>query len=82
MAHPQSLSGNAHGGPDWSGFFRSVQDRSEKALAKKDGGQLCLVYNSDKGIQEISISNISADEGLFTPYGLSEIEVIIDYILV
>ena len=38
--------------------------------------------NSDKGIQEISISNISADEGLFTPYGLSEIEVIIDYILV
>jgi hypothetical protein len=38
--------------------------------------------NSDKGIQEISISNISADEGLFTPYGLSEIEVLIDYILV
>ena len=38
--------------------------------------------NSDKGIQEISISNISADEGLFTPYGLSEIEVTIDYILV
>ena len=38
--------------------------------------------NSDKGIQEISISNISVDEGLFTPYGLSEIEVTIDYILV
>ena len=38
--------------------------------------------NSDKGIQEISISNISVDEGLFAPYGLSEIEVTIDYILV
>ena len=38
--------------------------------------------NSDKGIQEISISNISADEWLFAPYGLGEIEITIDYILV
>ena len=38
--------------------------------------------NSDKGIQEISISNISNDEGLFAPYGLGEIEITIDYILV
>ena len=38
--------------------------------------------NSDKGIQENSISNISVDEGLFTPFGLGEIEITIDYILV
>ena len=38
--------------------------------------------NSDKGIQEISISSISVDEGLFSPYGLGEIEITIDYILV
>ena len=38
--------------------------------------------NSNKGIQQISISNLSTDEGLLTPYGLSEIEVTIDYILV
>ena len=38
--------------------------------------------NSSKGIQQFSIANISADEGLVAPYGLSEIEITIDYILV
>ena len=38
--------------------------------------------NSSKGIQQFNIANISADEGLLTPYGLSEIEITIQYILV
>ena len=38
--------------------------------------------NSSKGIQQFNIANISADEGLLTPYGLSEIETTIQYILV
>ena len=38
--------------------------------------------NSSKGIQQFSIANISADEGLVAPYGLGEIEITIDYILV
>ena len=38
--------------------------------------------NSSKGVQQFSIANISADEGLVAPYGLGEIEITIDYILV
>ena len=38
--------------------------------------------NSSKGVQQFSIANISADEGLIAPYGLGEIEITIDYILV
>ena len=38
--------------------------------------------NSDKGIQEFNIANISADEGLLAPYGLGEVEITIQYILV
>jgi len=37
--------------------------------------------NSDKGILDITISNISTDEGLVTPYGLGEIELEIFYTL-
>ena len=37
--------------------------------------------NPDKGILDITISNISTDEGLVTPYGLGEIELEILYIL-
>jgi hypothetical protein len=37
--------------------------------------------NSDKGILDITISNISTDEGLVTPYGLGEIELEISYTL-
>ena len=38
--------------------------------------------NSSKGTQQFTIANISADEGLLTPYGISEIEITIQYILV
>ena len=38
--------------------------------------------NSSKGIQQFNIANISADEGLLTPYGLSEFEITIQYIFV
>ena len=37
--------------------------------------------NPDKGILDITISHISTDEGLVTPYGLGEIELEILYIL-
>ena len=40
-----------------------------------------LGENPDKGILDITISNISTDEGLVTPYGLGEIELEILYIL-
>lgn len=37
--------------------------------------------NSNRGILDITISNISTDEGLVTPYGLGEIELEIFYTL-
>jgi len=37
--------------------------------------------NSNRGILDITISNISTDEGLVTPYGLGEIELEISYTL-
>jgi len=35
--------------------------------------------NPDKGILDITIDNISTDEGLATPYGLAEVELTIVY---
>ena len=35
--------------------------------------------NSDKGIFDIQIDNITADEGLIEPYGLAEIVLTIQY---
>ena len=41
-----------------------------------------IIYNLDTGvysIRDIIISSIDTDEGLVKPYGISEIEIIIDY---
>jgi hypothetical protein len=35
--------------------------------------------NADKGIFDIQIDNITADEGLIEPYGLAEIVITIQY---
>jgi hypothetical protein len=35
--------------------------------------------NPDKGILDITIDNISTDEGLATPYGIAEVELTIVY---
>ena len=63
-------------------FNDESQDKMDDLIQDIEHVIYRIEDNSDKGIQEISISNISVDEGLFAPYGLSEIEVTIDYILV
>ena len=83
-----SWVGEIGAGWGWNGMngIRFSDDESQDEIDNLIQDIEHVIYrigdNSDKGIQEISISSISVDEGLFSPYGLGEIEIIIDYILV
>ena len=55
------------------------QDLSDSLVQDIEHVIYSLGDNPDKGILDITIDNISTDEGLATPYGIAEVELTIVY---
>jgi hypothetical protein len=55
------------------------QDLSDSLVQDIEHVIYSLGDNPDKGILDITIDNISTDEGIATPYGIAEIELTIVY---
>lgn len=55
------------------------QDLSDSLVQDIEHVIYSLGDNPDKGILDITINNISTDEGLATPYGIAEVELTIVY---